>query len=354
MKKLISLSLLLVAIGVAGQDSFRDGVMIESDDPCPVPTSARVFTVVDSFTGPFGYSGGLAYDGRYVWNLDIWSPPCSIARIDPVTHAVVTMFAPTYGDRDMAFDGQYLWVSHWQTNSIYKYDTSTFALMASYDPPFAGHAHGMAWDGAYLWVGEESGRIYKMNTIGDTIRSIPFNAPYPSDPRGLGFSTDGHLWVGHQGYGRVYEIDTISGTILNWYPAPGYVSGWNFQQGVDFGGGFLWTTTGGTYNKIYKIDIGQVEVEEHTQKDASRLDLNVTPNPCMNNAVISFALAEPMTVTLSILDASGRIIATVFDEQDLASGDYRYRLPGGLNKSGVYFIILRTKSTTEAVKLIRL
>ncbi len=35
--------------------------------------------------------------------------------------------------------------------------------------PYRGPIDGLAWDGAYLWVGEESGRIYKMNTTGDTI-----------------------------------------------------------------------------------------------------------------------------------------------------------------------------------------
>ncbi len=212
----------------------------------------------------------------------------------------------------------------------------------------------MAWDGAYLWVGEEDGRIYKMNTTGDTIRSIPFNAPYPSDPRGLGFSPDGHLWAGHQGYGRIYEIDTITGAILNWYPAPGYVAGWNFQQGVDFGGGFLWTTTGGTYNRIYKIDIGLTKIEENKQAASVRINLNVMPNPCVNSALISFVIKRPTIASLSVLDASGRAVATVIENQRLAADNYQYRLPGGLNRSGVYFIILKAGDFTQAVKLVKL
>jgi hypothetical protein len=351
MKKFIGLLLVFISIALAGQDSFRDGVMTGSEISYPSETSGRVFTVVDSFTGPFGYSGGLAYDGRYIWNLDIWSPPCSLARIDPVTHTVVRTFAPSYGDRDMAFDGTYLWASHWTTNSIYKYDTATCAILASYDPPFAGHAHGMAWDGAYLWVGVEDGRIYKMNTTGDTIRSIPFNAAYPSDPRGLGFAA-GHLWVGHQGYGRVYEIDTITGAIINWYPAPGYVAGWNFQQGVDFGGGYLWTTTGGTYNRIYKIDIGLADIEENEQSTPAVVSMNVTPNPCRSAAVIGLAVKQPTSASLSVVDASGRTVATVFKDQNLSAAGYRFRLPEGLLKSGVYFVVLKADGFTRSVKLV--
>ncbi len=108
MKRLIGLFLLFFGIVIAGQDFFHNGVMTGSENAYLTRTSGRVFTVVDSFTGPFGYSGGLAFDGVYIWNLDIWSPPCSVARIDPMTHAVNRMFAPTYGDRDMAFDGTYL------------------------------------------------------------------------------------------------------------------------------------------------------------------------------------------------------------------------------------------------------
>uniref|UniRef100_A0A7C4TBH9 T9SS type A sorting domain-containing protein n=1 Tax=candidate division WOR-3 bacterium TaxID=2052148 RepID=A0A7C4TBH9_UNCW3 len=353
MNKRIIFTILLTCFCVAGQDYYRNGVITGSDNYFLTETRGREFTVVDSFNPGFcDYSSGLAHDGRYLWNNYAWSP--RIARIDPTTHTVLNIFYPPYGDRDMAFDGTYLWVSHWTTNSIYKYDTSSFNLVASYDPPFAGHPNGIAWDGAYLWVGEESGRIYKMNTSGDTIRSIPFNAPYPSDPRGLGFSSDGHLWVGHQGYGRVYEIDTINGTILNWYVAPGYVPGMNFQQGVDFGGGYLWTTTGGTYNRIYKIDIGLAGVEEYNQKIKNKIDLNIKPNPFVRNALIIFTVKQTSTVTLSLLDVNGRVVAKIIDNQTLIPGNYQYRVPERLTESGVYFIVLKSNDFTNAVKLVKL
>lgn len=353
MKKCTGLFLLMFCIGTAGQDYFRDGVMIGSENSFLNEIEGRQFTVVDSFSPGFcDYSMGLAHDGTYLWNSYAWSP--RIARIDPGTHSVLNIFYPTYGDRDMAFDGTYLWVSHWQTNSIYKYDTSNFSLVASYDPPFAGHAHGLAWDGAYLWVGEESGRIYKMTTTGDTVRSIPFNAPYSYDPRGLGFSSDGHLWVGHQGYGRIYEIDTINGTILNWYNAPGYVPGWNFQQGVDFGGGYLWTTSGGTYNRIYKIDIGLAGIKEHNHTAKTNISLGVKPNPCMASTVVRFTLEQPTSVTLSVLDISGRMVTNLIKDKNLSPGDYNYRLHQELKNSGVYFIILKAHNFTHTVKVVKL
>jgi len=132
------------------------------------------------------------------------------------------------------------------------------------------------------------------------------------------------------------------------------VPGWNFQQGVDFGGGYLWTTTGGTYNRIYKIDIGLAGVEEHNQEVKYKIDLNIRPNPFMKSTVISFSIKQPMTVTLSILDVSGRRVSTIIENQTLAPDSYQYKLPQGLTKSGVYFVVLKANYFTYTVKVIKL
>lgn len=351
MKKYFILVLLFVGLGLARQDSFLDGVLTRSgSQPSPDP-AARIFVVVDSFASPFSTSIGLGCDGRYIWNDDAFSH--SFARIDPVTHGVVTNFYPTNGNRDMAFDGAYLWASDWNTYSIYKYDTSNCAILATYDPGFPGHANGMTWDGNHLWVGEEDGRIYKMNTIGDTLRSLPSPAAYPSDPRGLAFAA-GHLWVGHQGYGRIYEIDTITGAILNFYSAPGFVPGQRFQQGLDCDGQYLWSTCEGSVNMIYKIDIGLVNVDEHTQTTRDKIHLNVNPNPAVTSARITFALPEPSLVRLSIIDASGRIVSNIVDLQKLPAGEHRYNWTADQCPNGTYFAVLKVNNITRAVKAIKL
>ena len=343
--------LLFFCLSLASQDYYRDGVLTGSTSVFLQTPSSRVFNVVDSFPSPFSYSMGLGCDGRYLWNDDAFTH--TFARIDPLIDSAVNTFTPTYGDRDMAFDGTYLWASDWATYSIYKYDTSNCAIVASYDPPFADHAHGMAWDGAYLWVGEESGRIYKMNTIGDTLRSLPSPGPYPSDPRGLAF-VSGHLWVGHQGYGCIYEIDTITGAIINFYNAPGTVPSMRFQQGLDFDGQYLWSTVGGDANMLYKIDIGMVNVEEQKQLAGDEIKLNIRPNPLVRTAAISFTIQTPSTVQLSVIDESGRTVSTIIDRKPLPAGNYRYDWQAGKEQNGVYFVVLRVNGLARTVKLIKL
>ncbi|HEX7320007.1 MAG TPA: T9SS type A sorting domain-containing protein [bacterium] len=351
MKIFFLLVALFLGLSLGEQATFLDGVLTSGGPAVKPADGSRLFVVVDSFASPMGYSMGLGCDGYYIWNDEAWSR--YFARIDPVTHAVVNTFTPTYGNRDMAFDGTYLWASDWETYRIYKYDTSNCAILATYDPGFSGHAHGMAWDGNFLWVGEESGRIYKMNTTGDTIRSIPSPGSYPSDPRGLAFA-DGHLWVGHQGYGRIYEIDTITGAILNYYSAPGVVPGWRFQQGLDYGGSYLWSTSGGSVNMIYKIDIGMVNVEEHRPISEVKTGLSIKPNPLNHDGRINFTILKASVVKISVTDAAGRVAAEILGTQLLDAGDHQYRWQADKCPPGVYFVILRVNNINLAAKIIKL
>lgn len=351
MKKYIILFLSFFCMAAASESPFLDGVLIGSSPFTPAEPSLRIFVVVDSFSSPYTYSMGLGCDGRYIWNNTAFSH--NFSRLDPLTHAVVNTFTPTYGNRDIAFDGTNLWASDWSTYCIYKYDTTNLAILATYDPGFSGHAHGMAWDGNYLWVGEEDGQIHKMNTTGGTIRSIPSPATYPSDPRGLAYAA-GHLWVGHQGYGRIYEIDTITGAIINFYSSPGAVPSQRFQQGLDFDGQFLWSTVGGAVNVIYKIDIGMVDIDENKLTPADKLHLQVKPNPAGKNTRISFTIHEPSVARLFITDVSGRIVASIIDARTLAAGNYQYPWPADEIQNGIYFTVLSVNDISRAIKVVKL
>jgi len=352
-KKYYILVLSFFCLGGASHSPFLDGVLLGSSPAAPLAPSSRVFVVVDSFSSPYTYSMGLGCDGRYIWNNTAFSHDFS--RIDPLTHGVVNTFTPVNGNRDMAFDGTNLWASDWSTYCIYKYDTSNCAILATYDPGFSGHAHGMAWDGNYLWVGEEDGQIYKMNTTGGTIRSIPSPATYPSDPRGLAFAGD-HLWVGHQGYGRIYEIDTITGAVINFNNSPGAVPSQRFQQGLDFDGQFLWSTVGGAANVIYKIDIGMVNVDENKLTPADKLHLQVKPNPFRTRTDIRLAITDysEKITTLKIFDISGRLVKS-FSLTDIghqSSVIWRGEDDAGnIAPPGVYYIRVGGSAPVKAVKL---
>ena len=348
MKKCLLVLCLFIGICIANS-SYKDGVLIGAGvEP---PSFAQVFLVVDSFpAGATDYSLGLGCDGQYLWNNEAflhW-----FARIDTGTGTVVDTFNTTIGNRDMTFDGQYLWSSDWQTSSISQFDTSNCSVINTYYPPFtAGRPNGMAWDSTHLWVGEESGRIYKMTTGGDTVKSIPPPVYYDYDPRGLAFDGS-YLWVGYQSSGLIYKVDTANGSVLETYNAPGAVAGQRFQQGLAFDGQFLWSTIGGAANMIYKIDIGLVAINENKQNIGQRSAIYLKSNPITNRANITFTIHNAGELSLSIFDVSGSLVSTLFNGS-LVPGEYSYTWHCPDHQSGIYFAVLQTKNRTETIKFIK-
>ena len=354
MKKYCSIFLIMFSITIA-TNHYQDGVLISTtqDLPTSIPNPTRQFLVVDSFpAGAINYSVGLACDGQYIWNNEAFSH--WFARMDTATGAIINSFNTTLGNRDMTFDGQYLWASDWQTSSINQFDTSDCSLLNTYYPPFsAGRPNGMAWDGTFLWVGEESGRIYKMTTTGDTIRSIPPPVYYSYDPRGLAFDGQ-HLWVAYQSSGLIYEVDTTDGSVIASYPAPGHVAGSRFQQGLACDGHFLWSTVGGNAQVIYQIDIGLQGSQEYKNQLPPTIKLVAAPNPFIRETEISFVLNTVTNVKLSIIDVTGRVVTTLVNEKPLASGEYRFRWQAENQKNGVYFIVLSTNGKKSSIKVIKI
>ena len=197
-----------LAQGGAGTSSaapvYRNGVAVPGGPASLQPLAV----VVDSFLSSApSYSMGLAFDGTHLWNDEAFSHWFGETDI----HGnLLRTFTPSEGNRDMAFDGRYIWATDWSTLNVTKYDTTNGSVVASFPAPFSGHPDGMAWDGHYLWVGEENGRIYHVDTTMQVLRSIPAPNSSGFNPRGLAF--DGNdLWVGNQTPGIIYRVDTTSG-----------------------------------------------------------------------------------------------------------------------------------------------
>ncbi|MBS4016247.1 MAG: choice-of-anchor J domain-containing protein, partial [Candidatus Latescibacteria bacterium] len=112
---------------------------------------------------------------------------------------------------------------------------------------------------------------------------------------------------------------------------------------------------------IYLDDIvvqGQVGVEEEmpTQVLATML-YAPKPNPVTNGmARISYSLAQPSRVKLSIYDASGRVVRTLVNAQ-MESGIYNLQWNGRDEQNqkvaeGIYFYTLETPSYTATKKMV--
>ena len=211
----------------------------------------RIGEVIYSVPSPEKqYTGGLAWDGAALWTTGALDG--MIYRFDPFTDTVLASFQRrTKYLRDLAWDGTNLWVTNWDyPRMVYKLNPIDGSVITYFSPPFSGHPDGLAWDGDYLWIGEEDGKIYRVDpSTGQAIYSFSVPWEYNHNPRGLAWDGE-HIWAGYQNVGLIKEHDITTGNALTTFASP---SPWG-QQGLAWDGRYLWSTGGDNY--IYQINVG--------------------------------------------------------------------------------------------------
>lgn len=81
------------------------------------------------------------------------------------------------------------------------------------------------------------------------------------------------------------------------------------------------------------------------------LELGVYPNPVAGAAKLSFTVATAIMATVRVLDATGRLVATVATGRKQAAGPQIIALPTGL-KPGLYMATVATAETTQSVRFV--
>jgi len=61
----------------------------------------------------------------------------------------------------LAWDGEYLWVSSWHARTIYKVDIDKKEIVGYFKSPVS-KATGIAWDGKYMWITGTYGDLYQV------------------------------------------------------------------------------------------------------------------------------------------------------------------------------------------------
>lgn len=61
----------------------------------------------------------------------------------------------------LAWDGEYLWISSWHAKVVYKVDIGKWEIMGYFRSPVS-KTTGIAWDGKYMWVTGTYGDLYQM------------------------------------------------------------------------------------------------------------------------------------------------------------------------------------------------
>jgi len=122
------------------------------------PPPIQIYTAA-SFASPDTDPRDLAWDGQYLWLVG--SSADKIYKLTTTGTVVASFASPDSIPCGLAWDGQYLWLVVISTDKIFKL-TTTGTVVASFASPDA-NPYGLAWDGQYLWLaGDNTDKIYKL------------------------------------------------------------------------------------------------------------------------------------------------------------------------------------------------
>lgn len=83
------------------------------------------------------------------------------------------------------------------------------------------------------------------------------------------------------------------------------------------------------------------------------MTLSISPNPVGNYASITLNLPKDEVVTISIVDITGRTMATLVESESLLTGHHYFDLPGHLLLPGSYILRAQTQTETVVSRFIR-
>ncbi|MFT3752630.1 MAG: T9SS type A sorting domain-containing protein [Paludibacter sp.] len=103
----------------------------------------------------------------------------------------------------------------------------------------------------------------------------------------------------------------------------------------------------------YELQEGQINtgLQVIMNRDA-KLNLSVSPNPCVNETIVKFSTDNPNRVAIDICNLSGQIVAEVYEGQ--ADSGVEYYIPASVSSlsNGVYLCRLVVGNTTRTSKMI--
>jgi glucose/arabinose dehydrogenase len=168
---------------------------------------------------------------------------------------------------------------------------------------------------------------------------------------------DNHILIADNDYGRIYNI-TLGNppaydqfvSRVQWMDVVSETGGLTtIKQGAD---GCVYAMKGGytSNGKIYSICPQNLAINTPST-DATALHL--APNPVDNQSVLSYQLADNGTVTVRVVDLSGREVAVVFTGTQAAGKQQLTIDAKALNLAvGTYFITVNTLDSQRATKLV--
>ena len=278
-----------------------------------------------SFSTPGNNPSGICYDGSDLWHCDasmyIYKLSLSGEIIDSIPNPDINSYIRGGA---MTYDGDNIWLVGEQSGKLFKIDINGDVLN-EFNLPSKNHSDpngfGIAWDGNYLWHSQyDPVKIYKIDPInGELLDSIS-----PQD------TILGIEWINDELYGIVWSedfnnskfvlIDTATGQLtdtINWVITDPLDLCWDHS--------YLWNISGAAL-KIYNVslDLTPTSIESMISPN----ELKIYPNPF--NSYITIDDESDTTNELHLMDVNGRILKTIYPS------DSKENLDLSFLKNGLY------------------
>jgi len=99
---------------------------------------------------------------------------------------------------------------------------------------------------------------------------------------------------------------------------------------------------------IWTLNTGELVATE--EPESEKIDFSVSPNPVIDNAVISFDIQDKKFVSLDIFSIDGKKVKSLLNS--MVSGEKRVSFVRGNLKTGTYILTLRTNNGVSSKKLV--
>ena len=185
-----------------------------------------------SFNSPGTVPSDLAWDGKYLWNLD--KADGKIYRLDTSGRVLDSITAPGHINHyhaggGLVWDGSHLWCTDdgfalGDHNKIYQLDRSGNVIASFSAPQSNSYSGGLTWDGNDLWYmcdytnARLNNEIYKLSH--DPLGYVHYHFD-AANPGWSGLAWDGsRLWVADGWDDKIHQVD-YEGNVLMSFESPG-------------------------------------------------------------------------------------------------------------------------------------
>jgi len=162
-----------------------------------------------------------------------------------------------------------------------------------------------------------------------------------------------------------YEIDATSGSTAAFYAniqTTDMIDTLSTVALINFVNGFPTTLEGTPDFRLQNSSVVSVGADFTHPKLGGQVGINsllyqatalqVYPNPAANQANLLVKLTKEEAITVTLLDMSGKVIATLLSNERIGSGNIAIPVQTSELSNGLYFIQVRSASFSHAVKLV--